>query len=306
MTRDEWSPAFIVIGAMKAASSWLHGCLTRHPELAGPLGEKELHFFDEPANYRRGLDHYRSLFPDIPGRGVGESTPAYIHAPDVHRRLFEAYPEVRLLASLRDPADRAFSHYRYSLFAAGRLSIFPTFEEALKETDELLDFGRYGAHISRWLTLFPREHVHLILYEDIKARPLETMERAYRFLDLEDTGFRTDNATEKFHVTGSWRLKLANPRLYRQALRLRMLLMKLPLLDRMLRRTGMIRSVRTRLRKGSERVRDRDFEEPVFKPETRAGIIDGMREDIELLEDILQRDLTAWKTVERDSKDTPC
>ncbi|OPL19847.1 MAG: hypothetical protein AVO35_02415 [Candidatus Aegiribacteria sp. MLS_C] len=299
MHNDGWSPAFLVIGAMKAASSWLHGCLIRHPELAGPIGEKELHFFDEPANYRRGLEYYRSLFPDLPGRGMGESTPAYLHAPDVHSRVHRAFPDVRILASLRDPADRAFSHYRYSLFAAGRLSVFPTFEDALDGTDELLDFGRYGAHISRWLTLFSGESIHLVLYEDIKEDPLGIMEEAYRFLRLKDTGFRTDHATEKFHVTGSWRLKVANPGLYRQALKVSMALRKLPLLDRMLRRTGMIRSIRNMLRKGSERVRDLNFREPVYLPETRARIIEEMREDIGVLEGILRRDLSSWKTVER-------
>jgi hypothetical protein len=299
MYKDDWSPTFIVIGAMKAASSWLHGCLIRHPELAGPKGEKELHFFDEPSNYRKGLDWYRSLFPELPGRGVGESTPAYIHTPGVHAKVHEAFPGVKLLASLRDPADRAFSHYRYSLFAAGRLSIFPTFEEALDGADELLDFGRYGSHISRWLTLFPREQMHLVLYEDIKRDPVDTMAGAYRFLDLEDTDFQTDHATEKFHVTGSWRLKLARPGLYRQALRLRMAVRKIPFIDNLLRRTGFVRAMRNRLRRGSERVHDRDFTEPVFLPETRARIIEAMREDIEVLEGILQRDLTAWKTVEK-------
>lgn len=294
---DDWSPSFIVIGAMKAASSWLHGCLIRHPELAGPLTDKELHFFDEPSNYRKGLEWYRSRFPDLPGRGVGESTPAYIHTPGVHRKIYDAFPRVKILASLRDPADRAFSHYRYSLFAAGRLSIYPTFEEALNSADELLDFGRYGAHLSRWLTLFPREQVHLVLYDDIKSDPLGIMEKAYCFLGLEDTGFRTEHAKEKFHVTGAWRLEVSNPGLYRRALKLRMALKRIPAADRLLVNAGLVDKMRRFLRRGSRRVRDRAFEEPVFRPETRALIIEKMREDIELLEEILQRDLTPWKTV---------
>lgn len=300
MTAGDWSPRFIVIGAMKAASTWLHGCLIRHPELAGALTDKELHFFDEPAHYRLGLEWYRSLFPDLPGIGVGESTPAYIHTPGVHQKVHKAFPGVKLLASLRDPADRAFSHYRYSLFAAGRLSIFSTFEEALDETDELLDFGRYGAHISRWLTLFPREQMHFVFYEDIKSNPLATMAEAYRFLELDDVDFQTDHATERYHVTGSWRLKLSNPRLYRQALRIRMAIQRVPFMNSLLKRTGLIRVMRNRLRRGAERVGSSEgFQEPVFLPETRARIIEDMMDDINRLEDILQRDLTLWKTVEK-------
>lgn len=296
---DSWSPKFIVIGAMKAASTWLHGCLIRHPELVGPIADKELHFFDEPAHYRHGLDWYRSLFPDIPGRAVGESTPAYMHAPGVHRRVHEAYPKVMLFASLRDPAERAFSHYRYSLYVAGRLSLYGTFEEALDGADELLEFGRYGKHISRWLELFPREQMHLILYEDIKRDPVGTMTAAYRFLELEDTGFQTDHAGEQAHVTGAWKLELANPGLYRQALRLRMALKRVRFADGLLERSGLIRVMRNRLRKGSRRVdRSDDFVEPVFTSEARARIIDEMRDDISRLEDIMERDLTSWKTVE--------
>jgi hypothetical protein len=141
--------------------------------------------------------------------------------------------------------------------------------------------------------------MHLVLYEDIKRDPVGTMAGAYGFLGLKDTDFRTDHATEKFHVTGAWRLKLARPGLYRQALRLRMTVRKVPFIDGLLRRTGLIRAVRSRLRRGSERVQDREFQEPVFLPETRARIIESMRDDIDLLENILQRDLTAWKTVEK-------
>ncbi len=296
--QNGWSPRFLVIGAMKAASTWLHGCLIRHPELAGPTTDKELHFFDEPSNFRRGLQWYRSQFREVPGIGVGESTPAYMHTPEVTERVKEAFPGVSLLASLRHPAERAFSHYRYSLYVAGRLSLYGTFEEALEKADELLEFGRYGKHLSRWLDRFPREQMHLILYDDIKRDPAGVMRNAYRFLELKDLNFRTELTQRRDHATGDWSLKLSRPGIYRQALRMRMVLMRIPLVERLLRGSGAIRAMRNFLRKGSERVQgETGFAEPVLLPETRALITRRMEDDILRLQDILQRDLSSWLEV---------
>lgn len=226
---------------------------------------------------------------------MGESTASYFHTPGVHRRIHDAFPEVRLLASLRNPADRAFSHHRYSFQVTGRLSIYPTFEDALDASDELLELGRYGAHLSRWITLFPREQMHLVLFDDIRSDPQGVATGAYRFLELRDDGFHTDRALERRHATGSWGIQLARPRLYRVAILAWERMKRIPGLNRLLLSSGLPGTIRRRLRRGAQRVEaPASLDAMTLAPETRQRIIETMRTDIELLQEILGRDLTSW------------
>src|SRR5215510_10013523 len=104
-------PTFLHIGPGKSGSSWLHETLARHPEVY--LSEaKDLYFFSR--YYDRGLDWYRKQFRSAgPGhRVVGEVCPDYLSCAEAPRRIRSCLgPDVRLMVTLRDPAERAFSAY---------------------------------------------------------------------------------------------------------------------------------------------------------------------------------------------------
>ncbi|MGZ9225178.1 MAG: sulfotransferase family protein [Anaerolineales bacterium] len=111
-------PDFIIIGAQKAGTTSLHAYLSQHPQFLKPY-EKEVHFFDggldpDLDNYKKGQAWYRAHFPfrrNGSASRVFEASPLYIFNPLVPDRMFDLLPEVKIVAILRHPTERAISHY---------------------------------------------------------------------------------------------------------------------------------------------------------------------------------------------------
>jgi hypothetical protein len=112
-------PDFIIIGAMKSGTTSLYNYLVQHPNVLKGA-KKEIHFFDW--QYEKGLPYYRSQFPTQPYKIFmrsfrkyeficGEASPYYFFHPHVARRVAQDLPHVKLIAILRNPVDRAYSHY---------------------------------------------------------------------------------------------------------------------------------------------------------------------------------------------------
>jgi hypothetical protein len=111
MFRKYNKPAFLIIGAQKAGTSSLFRYLSQHPDIRLPK-RKELHFFD--LQYSNGIDWYERLFPRkkiIKRQITGEASPFYLFHPLVPERVFNHYPNIRLIVLLRNPVDRAYSHF---------------------------------------------------------------------------------------------------------------------------------------------------------------------------------------------------
>lgn len=216
-------PSFLIIGAQRAGTTSLFYYLHRHPDVARPLAgdgsvewPKELHFFDE--KFSRGLDWYRSFFPLSAARHVarlrgrdmvtGEATPYYLFHPAVPERVAATLPDVRLIALLRDPIERAYSHHQL-MYRTGREKL--SFEDAVvAETQRLADLeehlpgetptghrahhhhrhrsylsrGLYAEQLERWFAHFPREQLLVLLAEDFRARPTGVYAEVLAFLGL--------------------------------------------------------------------------------------------------------------------------
>ena len=124
-------PNFVVIGAMRSGSTSLYKYLQAHPDVYMP--RKEIHFFDR--KWDRGLSWYLTRFEGHSGQtAVGEATPTYLAEPEALDRMASTIPDARLLAVLRDPVDRAYSHY---WMEHARARDPRTFEEAI--ADELAE-----------------------------------------------------------------------------------------------------------------------------------------------------------------------
>jgi Sulfotransferase domain len=189
-------PNFLIIGAQKAGTTALFAYLRWHPTVMGPSW-KEVSFFDR----RYGLESsYRSSFPAWPRqwvvarrRGVwplvGEASPSYIFHPLAPHRVAEMVPNVRLIALLRDPVERAYSHYQHEV----RLGREPlSFEDALDAEDERLRGeaermvaepsyfseawwnytyvarGRYAEQLEQWFEVFPPEQLLVLFTEELR------------------------------------------------------------------------------------------------------------------------------------------
>ena len=196
-------PDFLILGAQKAGTTALYSYLRSHPSIAGPSW-KEVSYFDR--HYARGEAWYRGNFPNkarTRGKLVGEASPSYLFHPLGPQRVRELLPEARLVALVRDPVDRALSHYQHEV-ALGREPL--AFEDALDAEEERLcgeeerlqadpryfsrewwshtykARGRYADQLVRWLAVFPREQLLIVPSDDLAGMPAETHARVLDFL----------------------------------------------------------------------------------------------------------------------------
>jgi hypothetical protein len=175
-------PTFIGIGAQKCASSWLYDILADHPETA-LSSTKELDFFSY--HYESGYAWYEQLFADKQGvKAIGEISPSYFHEASVPERVKLYNPSMRILVSLREPAERALSQHRHSV----RIGVIPgpdySFESGLADNPSYIDQGRYATHLAHWLAHFPDNQIYVVLMDDIKKDPEETARKVYEFLGI--------------------------------------------------------------------------------------------------------------------------
>ncbi|MGH8824412.1 MAG: sulfotransferase family protein [Jiangellaceae bacterium] len=184
-------PNFVVIGAMRSGSTSLYKYLQDHPQVFMP--RKEIHFFDR--KWDRGLQWYLTRFEGHAGEpAVGEATPTYLAEPVAIDRMAEVIPQARLIAILRNPADRAYSHYWMERI---RERESRSFDEAVAaEIDGLpgasayLARGRYLPQLEQVCSRFPRSSLHVALLDDLRDRPGATYAQVCRFLEV-DGGYVT-------------------------------------------------------------------------------------------------------------------
>jgi hypothetical protein len=245
-------PDFLIIGGQRCGTTSFYNQITRHPTVARAF-RKEVHFFDQA--YGRGAGWYRSNFPLRLGQGIagrvrgtkaltGEASPYYIFHPHAARRAARLVPRARILVLVRNPVDRAHSHYHHE-FRLGAETL--PFAEALETEARRLDGeeqrmledetyvsfnhqhfsyvarGRYVDQIERWLAVFPREQVLVLASEDFYADPPGMVGRTLEFLGLpawQPAGRRRDNEGRYGGLDSGLRRELAqrftadNRRLY--------------------------------------------------------------------------------------------
>lgn len=198
-------PDFLIVGAARAGTTGLYRSLCSHPDVRAPF-RKEPQYFG--AFYGRGGAWYRAHFPlghltpagrpvaaDSHARFVtGEATTSYLPDPRVPPRVRDDLPDVRLLVLLRDPVDRAHSHWRLRS-AEGREhrsfaeAVRPDLEDGRVRTGLVRDtpylaWSAYDRHLRRWYAVFPRSLIHVVISEELWADPREQHERILEFLGL--------------------------------------------------------------------------------------------------------------------------
>jgi len=211
-------PDFVIIGAKRGGSTSLYNYVLEHPGIAPLFPSRQhikgAHYYD--TRYARGLTWYRSHFPiEIAGRQVvrpfvrpssrGEASPYYLFHPLAAERLARDFPDVRIIVALRDPVERAYSHFKERTHHGGETL---SFEDALAaEEDRLrgeaerivaepgylslehenhsyLAQGRYLDMLPRWFSLFPREQFHIAVSEEFYADPDRHVNEVWKFLGL--------------------------------------------------------------------------------------------------------------------------
>ena len=188
-------PNFLIIGAMRSGTTSLFAALSAHPQVFGAPG-KELRFFD--LGYDRGIDWYRDRFRGSEGKAaIGEASQTYMYDHAALDRIATDLPDVRMIAILRDPVERAYSHYWLNR-SRGREPL--SFDQALEEeagrlegssvTDRFyysyVDRGRYRTQLDRVCSLYDRSALHVLLFDDLRDHPVQAFQGVCRFLGIED------------------------------------------------------------------------------------------------------------------------
>lgn len=195
-------PDFIIIGAEKAGTTWLHDRLEEHPEVFLPP-VKELHYFNrfdsnlnEIDNFtKKGPDWYARFFENAPGyQKTGEATPMYLCDPDAPDRIKATIPEASIIISLRNPITRAYSHYR---MARAKAHLSADLDHVLTVEDaRILQRGRYAQQIARWQDIWPSERLKVIFFEDLVGQQsAETLQEVCSFLGIDPSPFARHEAS---------------------------------------------------------------------------------------------------------------
>jgi hypothetical protein len=180
-------PNFVIIGTEKGATTWLATCLAEHPDVFMSR-EKELYFFAK--RFHRGLSWYEAHFTGWGGEAaVGEATPVYLSDPDAPARMRKVLgADVRLIASVRHPVDRAYSAFWHNL-RLGRIPLDADFRTCFeRDMCEIRERGYYFTHLTRFLEHFSREQLLVLVYEQLFQHGQSTIDQCLSFLGL-DPGF---------------------------------------------------------------------------------------------------------------------
>lgn len=197
-------PDFLIVGVMKGGTSSLYHYLNQHPEV-NMSREQEVHFFAKYFN--KGLNYYRSYFPKKSENKVtGESSPYYFFHPLVPQRIKSSLPECKIILLLRDPVDRAFSHYQMHKGIDTALSFEHALElensrvlkthqrfiqgESLTDTSHqaysYVSRGMYYEQLSRWLEHYDLDELLVLKSEDFFSDPKSTLKLVYNYLNLKE------------------------------------------------------------------------------------------------------------------------
>ncbi len=207
--REPLVPSFLIVGAQRSGTTSLQKYLQQHPGFVAPV-RKEVHYFDR--HYARGLDWYLSHFPQHRDGAIsGDATPYYLYHPLAAGRAGQQLPNAKIVVLLRDPAERARSHYQHevakgcedlSLEAAldaepsrlegevERLISDGTYQSYAHQHHSYVSRGRYLEQLLRWEAVYGRDQVLVLTSEDLFADPQSTLATLLEFLGLEPFALR--------------------------------------------------------------------------------------------------------------------
>lgn len=277
-------PDFIGIGAQRSGTSWMYANLYEHPDICAP--EKEIHFFSRERNWFKGYEWYESHFRTCSlNKKKGEYSTSYLYDSGSASRIHARYPDVKIIACLRNPIDRAFSNYLNDM-PAGNIDPTMTFEEALEIHPEYVAQGYYTQQIKRYYDLFPQKNILVLIYEDHKKNPLEFIQSIYHHIGVDET-FVPTMLTQKVGEGRRPRLIIIEKIIIHSSHLLRSF--GLRKLWWLLKKSGIARYV-SRLNTHTS-----IDKKPSLTQEQRQKLYALFKDDIHTLEKMLKRKLNAWK-----------
>lgn len=301
-------PNFLLIGAAKAGTTSLYYYLKQHPEIYVPSGyHKEPEFFaleGEPLEYPgpkgtykmkssiNDLESYCTLFEKVTTeKAIGEASTLYIYSEQAPERIQHYIPEAKLIAILRDPVERAFSHYLFWASQGFEPDTDFDFNKAIQAEEKRIDQGWshnwhyikrgfYYTQLKRYFDRFDTSQIKIYLYEDLIQAKLAVAQDIFDFLGVDKTF--TPDFTKIHNKTEVPKNRTVNTLLNRPNPIKAVLKPLLP--------TG----IRKRI---ADNLKQRNQGKPKLSDKTRKQLISIYREDILKLQELIGRDLSNWLEV---------
>ena len=189
---------FLICGTQKGGTSALDTFLREHPEVC-MANRKEVHFFDNEKNFhnnRPDFSRYHSFFsPNSSHKLLGETTPIYMYWYDSPRRIWQYNPNMQIIVILRNPIDRAYSHWNMEWSRkADDLPFWDAIQSERERCREALpyqhrvysyvDRGFYIEQLRRLCTYFPQKQILILRNEELKGHPQESLNKVCDFLNV--------------------------------------------------------------------------------------------------------------------------
>lgn len=296
-------PNFLIIGAAKSGTTALYRYIRQHPQIyMSPV--KEPHFFGyegAPPNSQgpgdfvntaiTNLDEYLRLFDGVKEElAIGEASPTYLYLPKAVERIHFYLPDVKLIAILRQPADRAYSAYMHVI--RDQREVEYDFAKALELEQDRIDInwgpiwhfkkmGCYSEQLARYFKLFAKEQLRVYLYDDFSANSLGILGDIFRFLGVDD----------KYKLDTRLRPNVSGVQKNQIVARLIDFFFSKPNPVRYFTRKLLPEQIRWQF---TTAVRNRNILRPAMSPKIRMELTEYFRPDIIQLEELIDRDLSHW------------
>lgn len=206
-------PDFLTIGAEKAGTTWLYEVLRQHPQVFMP-DSKEIHFFNkyDSNNILRdnfnniGIDWYKQFFKGaMPDQIKGEVTPMYLCDTEAPNRIFCTLPNIKIIVSLRNPIDRAISHYKMAI-SKGHINY--SFDSVVSmDNNFIIERGMYSRQIKILYDYFEMDQVHIVIFERMMANPLTELSQIAHHIGVNPEPFEKMDLKEKHNSATHYRSK---------------------------------------------------------------------------------------------------
>jgi len=280
---------FIGVGTSRSGTTWIAKCLREHPEICTPRW-KETHFFDYDYNYEKGLDFYKTFFENCTEKVTGEFCPEYIFEDRAIERIKKDYPDTKILISLRNPIERAFSHFLYVKRKNGGIKEFSElFDE---DPRHIIDHSAYYKYLENVYRLFDKEKIFVVIHDDYKKDATGFIQKIYDFLGVDNTFvpeslLKQTNKSRDLNYKFNWFERLFSGRFQKKKfLFWRIIIGVLKFFK--------IAALLNYLRKMNS-AGDVKEEKEILLESDKKRLQDFYRDDVKKLETLIGRDLSIWK-----------
>ncbi|MGK7927403.1 MAG: sulfotransferase [Spirulina sp.] len=298
-------PNFLIVGTAKAGTTSLYNYLNQHPQIyMSPVKEPNFFSFagkqpdfcgpkdDEAWTNKYSIvefSAYQALFDKVDGeKAIGEASTLYLYIPETPKCIQKYLPDVKLIAILRHPVDRAFSHYLH-LRRSGR-EWLTDFSLALEEEEKrrqqgwapawsYQQLGFYSQQLERYWQIFPRDRLKVYLYEDWRDNPVNFLQDLFAFLEV-DTTFQPDMSIRHGSEAVVWKNNTVRDLLLKENSF----------------RSFVKKIIPSHIRKPIAQMlwQTNKAKVPQLTSELRQKLTPRFREDILNLQDLIHRDLSHW------------